>query len=333
MIQSLFTAYARGMEIIVNIAKLGALGVDSVTILSITNYYPFGMEMPNRNGNTGNYRFGFQGQEIDKEIKGEGNSVNYKYRMHDPRLGRFFAVDPLAAKYPHNSVYAFSENMVIHMIELEGLEAYPSQAAGYLDPKLKNNPDWQRTANAELSIVNDIKIILKWFDEHLEEGALEGNYDQCNTGGRYGGQDGWNNGGRRLLFGTFATVLTLGGSSIVAASGEGLFLLETTGAVLSVDDMSTVFFDNNETALTELLLIDPEDLDKVKTAVSVGQFATGLHNLISTAIENPEISDDAFTFASTLLNELNAINAFIEAQQNKSSEYVDPMDVDDRKTE
>ena len=70
------------------------------------------------------YRYGFQGQEKDDEIKGVGNSVNYKYRMHDPRLGRFFSVDPLASKYPHNSPYAFSENKLIHAIELEGLEAF-----------------------------------------------------------------------------------------------------------------------------------------------------------------------------------------------------------------
>jgi RHS repeat-associated protein len=70
------------------------------------------------------YRYGFQGQEKDNEIKGKGNSVNYKYRMHDPRLGRFFAVDPLASSYPHNSVYAFSENRVVDAIELEGLEKY-----------------------------------------------------------------------------------------------------------------------------------------------------------------------------------------------------------------
>lgn len=73
------------------------------------------------------YRYGFQGQESDDEVKGEGNSVNYKYRMHDPRIGRFFAVDPLAPEYPHNSPYAFSENMVIHMVELEGLEAATTQ--------------------------------------------------------------------------------------------------------------------------------------------------------------------------------------------------------------
>jgi RHS repeat-associated protein len=54
-----------------------------------------------------------QGQEHDDEVKGEGNSVNYKYRMHDPRVGRFFAVDPLSPKYPPNSTYAFSENRAL----------------------------------------------------------------------------------------------------------------------------------------------------------------------------------------------------------------------------
>jgi hypothetical protein len=43
--------------------------------------------------------------------------------MHDPRLGRFFAVDPLAGKYPWNSPYVFSENKVTVHVELEGLEA------------------------------------------------------------------------------------------------------------------------------------------------------------------------------------------------------------------
>ncbi len=42
--------------------------------------------------------------------------------MHDPRVGRFFAIDPLAAKYPHNSPYAFSENRLLDGVELEGLE-------------------------------------------------------------------------------------------------------------------------------------------------------------------------------------------------------------------
>lgn len=56
------------------------------------------------------------------EIKGEGNSINYTFRMHDPRIGRFFAIDPLSPRYPHNSPYAFSENRVIDCVELEGRE-------------------------------------------------------------------------------------------------------------------------------------------------------------------------------------------------------------------
>ena len=83
---------------------------------------PFGMQMPNRNGSTGEYRYGFQGQEKDDEIKGDGNSINYKYRMHDPRTGRFYSVDPLASDYSYNSPYVFSENRVIDGVELEGLE-------------------------------------------------------------------------------------------------------------------------------------------------------------------------------------------------------------------
>lgn len=75
-------------------------------------------------GGRKDYRYAFQGQEKDDEIKGEGNSVNYTFRMHDPRLGRFFAIDPLTAKFPYYSPYQFSGNRVIDCIELEGAEEY-----------------------------------------------------------------------------------------------------------------------------------------------------------------------------------------------------------------
>ncbi|MHA3789026.1 RHS repeat-associated core domain-containing protein [Flavobacterium hauense] len=86
------------------------------------------MQVPNRHYNGSDCSYGFQGQEKDNEIKGDGNSVNYTFRMHDPRIGRFFAVDPLESDYPHNSPYAFSENSVIAFVELEGKEKTWSQA-------------------------------------------------------------------------------------------------------------------------------------------------------------------------------------------------------------
>jgi RHS repeat-associated protein len=71
------------------------------------------------------YGWGFQGQEVDNEWLGLGNSYAFTYRIHDARTGRFYSVDPLADKYPWNSSYAFSENRVIDGIELEGREWQP----------------------------------------------------------------------------------------------------------------------------------------------------------------------------------------------------------------
>jgi len=89
------------------------------------------MLLPGRHANTSNYRYGFQGQELDNEIKGEGNSHNFAYRMHDPRVGRFFSTDPLTKEYPHYSPYSFSGNKVIDHTEREGLEEeFVAAAAG-----------------------------------------------------------------------------------------------------------------------------------------------------------------------------------------------------------
>jgi len=93
-------------------------------LLSYNNYYPFGLHHTNRIFNSGSYRFGYQSQESDDEVLGAGNFINYKYRAHDARIGRFFSIDPLAPEYPYNSPYAFSENRVIDAIELEGLESH-----------------------------------------------------------------------------------------------------------------------------------------------------------------------------------------------------------------
>ncbi len=94
----------------------------SANISSFTDYYPFGMQMLDRNGSFAKYRMGYQGQEQDDEVAGKGNRIDFKFRGYDPRVGRFWSVDPLAASYPWNSTYAFAENRVIDGIDLEGKE-------------------------------------------------------------------------------------------------------------------------------------------------------------------------------------------------------------------
>lgn len=122
-----FTFTAGASNVVIGIAEAGIpsgtsiFDVDNVRLIRLDGAtYSASVCYGN---DPGDYRYGFQGQEMDDEVKGKGNSVNYAFRMHDPRIGRFFAIDPLADKYPHNSPYAFSENKVIHMVELEGLES------------------------------------------------------------------------------------------------------------------------------------------------------------------------------------------------------------------
>ncbi len=73
----------------------------------------------------------FQGQRFDDELG--LNWVQFKWRNHDPQIGRFIEIDPLSEKYEYNSTYAFSENKVTNHVELEGLESVTAgNPMGYL---------------------------------------------------------------------------------------------------------------------------------------------------------------------------------------------------------
>ncbi|TRW97019.1 hypothetical protein [Flavobacterium gawalongense] len=52
----------------------------------------------------------------------KSNQIIHTDTIAKEKIARFFSTDPLAKDYPHNSVYAFSENRVIDGIEFEGLE-------------------------------------------------------------------------------------------------------------------------------------------------------------------------------------------------------------------
>ncbi|HPF00905.1 MAG TPA: RHS repeat-associated core domain-containing protein [Bacteroidales bacterium] len=90
-------------------------------ITSSQDYYPFGMIMPERNWNSSSYRFGFNGKENDNEVKGTGNFISFEFRDYDSRLGRFVTIDPLSAKYPWQSPYAFAANNPILYVDIMGL--------------------------------------------------------------------------------------------------------------------------------------------------------------------------------------------------------------------
>ena len=58
-------------------------------------YYPFGMLMPRRTFASSDYRYGFNGQEMDNEIIGAGNLNTAMFWEYDTRLGRRWNLDPV----------------------------------------------------------------------------------------------------------------------------------------------------------------------------------------------------------------------------------------------
>jgi RHS repeat-associated protein len=89
-------------------------------VLNANDYYAFGAQMPGRNFTTEAYRYGYQGFEMDDEIKGEGNSIDFGARIYDSRLGRWFSIDGYASSYPHQSPYGFVGNSPILNQEIDG---------------------------------------------------------------------------------------------------------------------------------------------------------------------------------------------------------------------
>ena len=81
------------------------------SIRNISDYSPFGVQLAERTISGDGYRYGFQGQEMDDEFGGSGNSIDFGARMYDPRLGRWLSCDPQSKKQPSQSPYkAFLNN-------------------------------------------------------------------------------------------------------------------------------------------------------------------------------------------------------------------------------
>ncbi|MDX9750607.1 MAG: hypothetical protein RBT71_05965 [Flavobacteriales bacterium] len=104
-------------------------------VISATLHEPFGLNLTGMTWQSDVARFGFQGQIKELEM----NAIHFKYREYSLDGGGFWSVDPLAAKYPWNSPYAFSENRVIDGVDLEGRE-YAESYLQELSKEATTNP-------------------------------------------------------------------------------------------------------------------------------------------------------------------------------------------------
>lgn len=90
-------------------------------IVASNDYYPYGMPMEERNMLDG-YRYGFQSQELDDEVKGKGNSYDFGERSFYARTGRWLSRDNHAKAF--QSDYAFGKGNPIIFIDPDGNDDY-----------------------------------------------------------------------------------------------------------------------------------------------------------------------------------------------------------------
>gem|GEM_PF-5620159 len=145
-------------------------------VLSANDYYPFGWSMPGRKFNSGDYRFGFNGKEEDKEW---GSQViqDYGFRIYNPSIGKFLSVDPLTASYPWLTPYQFASNTPIMAIDVDGLEgavriAIPQTVAPKLSVSHSNvgrpaNHKWIPYASTQIQLETLHEITM---EERMNEG-------------------------------------------------------------------------------------------------------------------------------------------------------------------
>ena len=108
----------------------------SAQILSLTDYYPYGMEMDGRkyvkDVADGGYRYGFTGHE--KEFDMANDVYTTDYRLLDARIGRWLSVDPFAQGYPDISPYVSVVNNPVCFVDVNGQWV----------AKFKDNKDWTK---------------------------------------------------------------------------------------------------------------------------------------------------------------------------------------------
>ena len=130
---------------------------------SISDYYPFGMEIDDRNyvNPDKRYRYGFNGKERDESGEwGDLTHYDYGFRIYNPGIAKFLSVDPLTKSYPWYTPYQFAGNKPIAAIDLDGLEEFYSADGMYLG-KYGESTELRIIGNSKLSYLANERLSTK----------------------------------------------------------------------------------------------------------------------------------------------------------------------------
>ncbi len=95
-------------------------------VVHYDDYYPFGLQMPERTEISDAPLERFTGHELDSET----GQYYAGGRYYGPLGGRWLSVDPISDDYPSHSPYSYAANNPLSFIDPEGLEWFYYQADG-----------------------------------------------------------------------------------------------------------------------------------------------------------------------------------------------------------
>ena len=162
-------------------------------VVSVSDYYPFGMGIKEREWKDSSfgYRYGFNGQEQDNEVSGEGNSYTAEFWQYDSRLGRRWNTDPIVK--PFESPYACFRNNPILLIDPTGedvdLGKLSKEDRAEVENKVNSEHEDYNEAYASLyqKLVDDKNTMYTFNNTHTRTEGFEGGNEGSVT---YGGQNG-----------------------------------------------------------------------------------------------------------------------------------------------
>ncbi|MEZ4800665.1 MAG: RHS repeat-associated core domain-containing protein [Flavobacteriales bacterium] len=125
-------------------------------VISSQDYSPFGVTLSGRSWSGEEYRYGYNGKEIDDEgMGGGGNTYDYGFRIYNPALAKFLSVDPLSSSFAWLTPYQFAGLTPITSVDLDGLEPLDFRA-------LPNSPEKASChGTTPLKYVDDKTIVKK----------------------------------------------------------------------------------------------------------------------------------------------------------------------------
>ena len=122
------------------------------------DYYPFGWRHEAAGSDLSGNRFKYNGKEL--QTTGALGYLDYGVRMYDPKVGRWFGMDPLSEKYYSQSSYNYCGNSPVLFIDPNGEDYWstnnPVLIAGFLN-SLRNGYithdfyGWEHATDADIT--------------------------------------------------------------------------------------------------------------------------------------------------------------------------------------